>query len=366
MVKILYNGLGLSSTPSGVQYYTEYLIAEAFRHTDDKAYVLLTQNYGKSRVPEYPHSTFQINGRFHRIVFEHFCLPGIYKRNRFDILHCPAYILPWNFRGRSVVTVHDIIALDYPELCKTSNSLYFSLSLARSIQRADRIISVSEHVKNDIVRKLGIIPDKIAVTRLGVSPLFRPVSDSVILRSVRNKYRLPEHYLLFVGNIEPKKNLVRLIRAYNVVRRRSYPNLKLVLAGQLGWKYKAVTKVVSQWRLEEKVLFLGYVPLADLPSLYTMANLFVFPSLYEGFGLPPLEAMACGIPVVTSTAGALPETTAGYAIYADPFSESDLADKIEQGLSIDHRRTEQGMQYAQRQTWQKTWTETLAVYQSLL
>ena len=367
-MKILYNGLCINGNMAGVQYYADHIMREALKSSPEhyEFHALISRSYAGELPANGSYIRPIIHNRMHRILYEHSILNSISKR--YDITHCPAYILPGKLRGRGVITIHDTIALDFPELCKNSNALYFNLRMKRGIRDAAHIITVSEKAKEDIIRNCNISPDKITAIYPGIDPIFRHEENQQRIQEVKSKYALPDRYMLFTGNIEPKKNLPGLLRAYDILLRRGMGH-KLVIVGQWGWKYKDVLKCLEIPGLRENICFLNYVERADLPAIYSLAGLFVFPSIYEGFGFPPLEAMACGTPVVASYAGALQETTGGNAVYVDPYSPEDIASKIELCLTDDglrERLIRNGYSHACSFTWDKAWKQTLNVYKAIL
>lgn len=355
-MNILINGLQLSKKKSGVQYYCHHLYKYLQAWNGKKINIQL---FGGTS------SGYRnINARILRIVTENIMLPKFIRAHKFHLFHSPNYVLPLLLRKPSVLTVHDLITLDFPELCQFESVLYFRLFLRYSLKKADHIITVSETVKHDILKRYKIDPRKISVTHLGVSPLFCPCSDEIVLKT----YRIPGKYFLFVGNIEPKKNLIRLLKAFQFLVEGYGRNEYLVIAGQNGWKYGEVYKTVKQLGLENRIVFTGYVPETDLPALYSMAEVFVFPSLYEGFGIPPLEAMACGTAVVASDRGALPEVTGGNCLLADPLNPAEIASKIyclQTDSELKQEMIEKGRQWVKQFTWERTAEKTLAVYQSV-
>jgi len=289
MQKVLINGLQLSNKNTGVQYYTQNLYEEFFKQNNDKFNLHLIRSSS-------PGSHSPINNRFERILFENLSLPNYFRKNNFDLYHSPNYVLPFFTNIPSVLTIHDLLTLDYPELCQHESALYFNLFLPRSVKKAIKIIAVSNTVKNDILRHFNISEEKIKVIYHGVNPIFKKSFDEAILK----KYHLPDKYILFVGNIEPKKNLERVIKAFDLLKKNADIPHKLAIVGKKGWKYNTVFKTITELKIEKEVILCGYVPEGDLPVIYSMADLFVFPSLYEGFGIPPLEAMACEVPVLVS------------------------------------------------------------------
>ncbi|MBM3134809.1 MAG: glycosyltransferase family 4 protein, partial [Chloroflexi bacterium] len=226
-----------------------------------------------------------------------------------DIFHATEHLLP-PLRGvRTVFTFHDAIYALFPQYHLPMNRLFLGSMMPRFLRRADAIVTVSECSKRDAVRLYGIDPARIRVIYEGVDARFRPVTDPARLAQVRARYALPESYILYVGTIEPRKNLVALLEAFSAIynRQSAIGNRQLVIGGKKGWLYESFFSRLRELGLEGEMILPGYIADEDLPAMYSAASVFVFPSLYEGFGLPPLEAMACGTPVVCSNASSLPE-----------------------------------------------------------
>jgi glycosyltransferase involved in cell wall biosynthesis len=310
-----------------------------------------------------------LSGRLRRIAWEHAVLPFLARRHGLDLLHCPAYICPIVRALPTVVTVHDTIALDHPEWCRASNAWYFGLLLRHSISSADRVIAVSETTARDIARHVPGASRKVTVIHPGIDPLFRPVRDPDVLGGVRHRYDLPTRYVLYVGNLEPKKNLMRLILAFQRFRRRGNNAWDLVIAGGKTWGLSRQMEELRRQGQLQNVRFPGYVRREDLPCVYSQAGVFAFPSLYEGFGFPPLEAMACGTPVVASVCGALAETLAGAIVPVDAFSPESIADGLHTVVHDDilrQRLIEAGRARVSRFTWTDAARQTLAAYEQVL
>jgi glycosyltransferase involved in cell wall biosynthesis len=227
------------------------------------------------------------------------------------------------------------------------------------------VIVDSESTKRDVVRLYRKQAESINVVHLAADPCYRPIDDECSRTRVRERYGLPDRFLLYVGTIEPRKNLVRLIEAYKRVR-RDIGNAPLVLAGGLGWKYEGILKAAADPELDESVLMPGRIPDEDLPVLYSLASAFVFPSLYEGFGLPPLEALQSGCPVVTSNSSSLPEVVGDAGIQVDPRSTEEICEALIRIMSSEDLRQdlrERGLTRARRFSWARCAAETIAVYQ---
>jgi glycosyltransferase involved in cell wall biosynthesis len=262
-------------------------------------------------------------------IGEQFRIPLAIKREGVTLFHAPHYVLPPLVPCRSVVTIHDCIHLMFPQYLPNRLALsYARTSMAIATRRATRIMTVSETSKRDIVKFFGTNPDKIKVIynaydkRFGLEP---KVEDVV---RVRERYQLQDKFVLYVGNVKPHKNLERLLEAFHLLRQRGLGHVKLVLIGDDISKYASLRRAVHRYQLHQYVRFLGYVSEDTLAAMYRLATVFVFPSLYEGFGLPPLEAMASGTPVVTSNLSSLPEVAGEGAVLVDPYSPQAIADGL--------------------------------------
>ena len=287
--------------------------------------------------------------------------PGI------DLFHATDHLLPRFSRVKSVFTLHDLVFRFYPEAHKPLNRWFLSLMMPRFLQAADAVIAVSECTKRDAVRLYGLEEVEIPVIYEGVNRGFRPALPAAIAVA-RQKYSLPDSFLLCVGTIEPRKNLTSLLEAYRALMGRGVES-RLVIVGKKGWLYEGFFRRLRELGLEDKVIFPGFVADEDLPALYSAADLFVLPSLYEGFGLPLLEAMACGVPVVCSSTSSLPEIAGRAAVMVDPLDVSQLARALERVLEDSDLRASMrqvGLKQAAHFSWERTAKETLAVYRQVL
>jgi glycosyltransferase involved in cell wall biosynthesis len=256
----------------------------------------------------------------------------------------------------------------YPQLHTRSKQAFFPLTIRASARSADAIIAVSESTRADSIRLLGIPGEKIIATPLGVDPAFRPIRDLESLDVVRQRYNLPDRFILYVGLVEPRKNLSGLIRAYRSALEGGIAH-RLVVVGRFGWSYQQVLDEIEALGLQERVQFTGYIPQADLPIVYNLASLFVYPTLYEGFGLPALEAMACGTPVVTSNVASLPEIIGEAGVLIPPGDQQALSQALQDVLSDPGLQTHlaiKGPQQASQFTWERTARQTLQVYRQVL
>ena len=304
-----------------------------------------------------------LTASWHRL---HLPLPAERLAGDCDIFHSPDFSLPPLRSAHGVVTVHDLSFLRLPEHADPGLRDYLQKSVPLAVARAHRVLADSENTKRDLVELLKVAEDKISVVPAGVETRFRPVRDTVRLAEVRARYNLPEWFILSVGTLEPRKNLVRLIAAFAQMRRQTGLPHALVLAGKPGWLYQGIYDQVKQEGLQEHVLFPGFVADTDLPAVYTQADLLAFPSLYEGFGLPPLEAMACGTPVVCSNNSSLPEAVGSAALLVDATDVEGLADAMARVLgnaALRVRLGDLGRAQAARFTWQAAARKLLDAYQ---
>jgi glycosyltransferase involved in cell wall biosynthesis len=238
----------------------------------------------------------------------------------------------------------------------------------RFLQRADAIIAVSEHTRRDVTRLMGIPADRMTVIHGGVDQAFRPIEARAELERVRAEYDLPLRFVLFFGTLEPRKNLVTLLEAYAALLQEDPALAPLVVAGRKGWRYQESLRRIRDRGLTERVVLTDWVRDEDVPALLNLAQVLVFPSRYEGFGLPPLEAMACGTPVISSNAASLPEVVGDAGVLVEPLDAAALAAALRRVLQDEALRRElraKGLRQASRFTWERAARETLAVYEGL-
>jgi glycosyltransferase involved in cell wall biosynthesis len=256
-----------------------------------------------------------------------------------------------------------------PDAFKRANRVYLRWMARFSARRADQIITISESTRQDVIRWLGARPNKVRAIHCGVEPRFKPMRDEARLTTFRTARGLPENFILYLGTIEPRKNLIRLIDAYADLRRRGVTQWPLILAGGRGWHDTPILEHAAQADLGEALQFAGFVPDEEQPLWYNAATLFVYPSEYEGFGLPPLEALACGTPVVASNSSSLPEVVGDAAVLVDPTRSSAIADGIQRVLEdkpLRERLAEAGPEQSKAFTWRRMAEETLAVYRLVM
>jgi glycosyltransferase involved in cell wall biosynthesis len=291
-----------------------------------------------------------------------FGLPARMKRDRLDLFHDPVYPLPLRIRIPGVITVHDLSSYTDPGVHSLRSAAAARL-YPRHLRVARQVITDSEYTASRIRELFPWASDKLNVVHLGVSRQFRKVSDGMVLSEIAGKYDLPEEFLLFLGTLEPRKNLIGLLNAFQ----RAADDIphSLVIAGGLGWKYRDLMRIIAEHPRKDRIHLTGFVPDEELPALLSLARFLVYPSRLEGFGLPILEAMACGTPVMTSNCSSMPEIAGEAALLVDPLSEESMADglvRMGNSPSLREDLEEKGLARASLFSWDDTARRTLMVY----
>jgi glycosyltransferase involved in cell wall biosynthesis len=297
---------------------------------------------------------------------------------RIDLLHSPDFVSPPHLGGKDVITVHDLSFMVVPECAEPKLADFLGRTVPRAVRRADHIIAVSRQTRDDLVRLLDLPPNKVTVAYNGVDERFAPGAAPGKAADLRNSLGLPERFVLHVGTLEPRKNLTRLVEAYGLLLARnasqsgdsSLRDVGLVLAGRRGWLYEPVLAAAERVNAAGgRVVFVDFVRDDDLPALYNMAAVFAYPSLYEGFGLPAAEAMACGVPTLVSRDGALAEVVGDAALKVDAYSVEAIAGGLERLLVDEGLRShlaEAGPVQVSQFTWQAAARTVLDVYKELV
>lgn len=305
--------------------------------------------------------------RYNSIVWSRVISLQTKRFSDLDIVHNPGHYPLMKKMGRRMVsTIHDLTPVIHPAWHQIHRVISSKLLFPKLIRDSDRIIADSHNTKKDIMWYYGINDEKISVIHLGASEQYQPLAPRYA-EDVREKYHLDFPFLLFVGTLEPRKNLPTLLKAFAQVKEKNR-SVKLVIAGQKGWNYSDIFTTIAHLHIEKEVVFLNYVTHDDLPALYNAAEVFVYPSLYEGFGLPPLEAMQCGIPVITSDTSSLPEIMGDGGIMVNPFDTGAFAEKISLLLEDDRERKENiryNLARAGMFSWDRCARETAEVYDEI-
>mgnify|MGYP000549758417 CR=1 FL=1 len=354
---------------AGIGQYTQSLIAglaqEVSPDQGDEFIILQHRHDGHPLTPG-PHFKRRSTWTPCHHPLEQLTLPLEIWPLRLDLLHSPDYIPPFRRNCRSVITVHDLAFIHFPELLTAESARYYG-QIDQAVRDAEGIIAVSQSTKRDLMNLLGVPAHRVTVVYEAASPIFRVIQDPAVLEDVRARYSLPPRFILFLGTIEPRKNLPTLIQAYRLLRARDVP--PLVVAGAKGWLFDSVLTLVEQLGLGEQVLFTGGIPWADVPAFYNLAEVLVFPSLYEGFGLPPLEAMACGTPVIAANVSSIPEVVGDAGLLVDPNDAAALAAALARLLNDAALRQDlrcRGLARAAEFSWHRAARETLAVYRQAM
>jgi len=355
----------------GIGTYIRNLVAELGVIDRTSQYMLLTK-------PEDAATAATAGPNFRAVIetsrpyslAEQWRVPWAVARAHADLLHEPHYVLPPLTRCRTVVTIHDCIHLRFPEYLPNRAAYVYAHAMIRlAARKADRVLTVSDASKLDILHYTGVAPEKVVVVHNGLDARFAIVPDAEAVDRVRQRFQLDHPFVLYVGNIKPHKNLERLIAAFASMRADGPDGLKLVVIGDETSRHPGLRQAVHRHRLDKHVRFLGFQPAATLVTFYRLARAFVFPSLYEGFGLPPLEAMANETPVVTSNVSSLPEVAGGAALLVDPYDVASIADGIRRAVTDEPLRQDliaRGRIRAKEFSWARAATDTLAVYRQVL
>ncbi len=369
-MKIGINARGLSIPVGGVASYMDRLIPRLIRTDRTNDYVVF-------------HSSCRHVGSFagaqevfipprHPLLWENVWLSRAARKYGIDALFCPKNLVPL-FLPRTIKTIAVVLDLLYfPVMGERfseylwQDTLYMRLFLRRSLKRTDRIIAISENTRRDVDALCPAVGDRLTTVHLGVGPIREESLSEERRQFIRTRYGLNTPYIFYCGSLSPRKNIVRTLEAFAAIK-GNIPHNFVVTAGK-SWKDRPVFDAVKRLHLSDRFVKLGTVPVEDMPALYGMADMFVYPSLYEGFGLPVLEAMACGCPVLTSNTSSLPEVAGDAALTVDPRDASSIASgmlKILTDREEAERLRNKGLERARRFTWEKTARETIDVFNSL-
>lgn len=358
----------------GIGRYVRELVYALARLDDETGYLLFAAGQTDATVPAPPGENFtwapsRLTPRDYARLWHRLRLPMPVEwwTGRLDLFHATDFTLPPVQRGtRTLLTVHDLSFVRAPETAVPSLKAYLDRVVPRSVARADHILSDSEATRQDLIELYNTPPSKISVLYSGVDPTFAPASPAE-MAAVRVRYNIGDApFILSIGTVQPRKNYERLIEAFH---RLQIPGLKLVIAGGKGWLDSGVYARVTDLSLQDRVHFLGFAADEALPALYSAASVFAFPSLYEGFGLPVIEAMACGTPVVCSNTSSVPEVAGDAALLIDPFDIDGLSVALRRVLEDTALRrdlTDRGRVQAARFTWDTAASELLTQYRRLL
>lgn len=341
---------------TGIGYYTYNLVNQLKKYKNLK---LFFYNNEKSDLKVHD-----------RLYWENVDLVWQSYKDKLDIMHVVGFSGPLIKAGyKKITTVHDLIGMIFPENLGFMSRFYWKTWLPFCVKNSDIIISNSEHTKKDIVKYLGVDEKKINVTYLGANENFVKIDDKNILENVHKKYNLPEEFILYVGTIEPRKNISFLVEAFHEYIKSGSSKLKLVITGKKGWAYESLLKKIDELSLSNDVIFTDYIEDSDLVCVYNSCKFFCFPSLYEGFGLPVLEAMSCGKAVISSNSSSLSEIASDSAYLFDPYDKSELVKAIkilDTNKEIRIGFEIKSLKRAEYFNWSKTAKKTYDIYTNII
>jgi glycosyltransferase involved in cell wall biosynthesis len=345
----------------GIGTYIRNILVGLARRDPDTEFVVLCRPVDRDlNLPLGPNFRIVVEGAATYSFGEQLRIPLRLARERVRLVHEPHYVLPAAVPCRSIVTIHDCIHLMFPQyLPNRAAYVYARGAMWTATRKASRILTVSEASRRDILRFFDVPEDRVQVVYNAIDERFLDGPDEAAMDRVRQRYQLDHPFALYVGNIKPHKNVERLIAAFGRVRAAGLDELRLVIIGDEISKYPSLRQMVHRHQLDKHVRFLGFQPAATLSSFYRLARVFVFPSLYEGFGLPPLEAMACGVPVVTSNVSSLPEVAGDAALLVDPYDVDAIAGAIRRAVEDETLRQELSARGLARAR-QFSWTDSVA------
>ena len=323
--------------------------------------ICLKKNFALNTIPPQNKTSF----------WEEINIPNKIKHNKIELYHVPqnGVGLPVDKNCKFAITLHDVIPYKMPETVSDRYLKIFSDYIPEIIPKCDGIITVSNFSKNDIMKAFNFPENKIYVTHLASEDIYKPLDKNISKYIAKRYYSIDEDYILYVGGFSPRKNILGLIESFNKFISLYKKPIKLVIAGTKGKSYSTYRKRTEILNISDKVIFPGFISMDHLPYIYNAAKLFVYPSFYEGFGLPPIEAMACGIPVITSNTTSLPEVVGDGALLVNPKDQDDLCQAMLNILSDDNLKkklTSLGIQRASQLNWEKTASDTITIYNKII
>jgi hypothetical protein len=356
---------------TGIGTYTRQIVKYLLELDTKNDYFLFWSGKGYEHFKKYNNVRVSLSSRKHHRFWEQYYIPDIIKTKGVDIYHVPqnGIGLPENKNSIYVATIHDLIPYIMPETVGKGYLSKFISQMPKIMSSLDMIITVSEWSKKDIMRIFNIPDEKIKVTYLAADDMFVPMDKHIAHDFIRQKYEIDKDFILYLGGFSPRKNVKSILVAFSMIYKNLSKDYKVVIIGSSKDDHQFLNKLAQNLNIGDRVHFTGYVPYEDLPFFYNGADLFVYPSLYEGFGLPALEAICCGTPTITSNVSSIPEVVGDGALLINPFDTEELAKAMEQVLEDNEIKLDlinKGFTRASNFSWQKTASETLKAYESLL
>lgn len=332
------------------------------KEDEDNQVILPTDNFNIVKVPSSPYP-----------YWEQVLLPEYAKKDKVDILHCTSNTAPLSIKSKLVLTLHDIIYLEKLNFTKGTpyqimGNFYRRWNVPKVVKMASQIITVSDFEKNTIEKHFGYSDDKVKTIYNGVGKHFKRVDDQAILKQIKQKYSLPDHFIFYLGNTDPKKNVAGVLKALSILKKKGKLKTKLLMLDiDRNFLQQQLNNIADPGLIED-LEFCGYVPNQDLPAIYSQADMFLYPSLRESFGIPILEAMACGVAVITSNTSSMPEIALDSAEYCNPFDAESIADAIDifqENIELKNKLAIKGLERANFFSWTNNAKQTLDIYNSL-
>jgi len=356
---------------TGIGTYTYQLINNLSKIDSINNYIFFMSEYPNNMTLGKNISLVDISKGVNNGFWDDINLPNALNDKDIDLYHVPqnGVGLSMNNKYSSVITLHDVIPYRMPETVSERYLKIFSESIPNIVNGTNGIITVSNYSKNDILKTFDFPEEKIFVTPLASEPIYKPLDKLICKNIVKKKYSISEDYILYVGGFSPRKNIPGLIKAFSKLSYKNKHCIKLVIAGTKGQSYDNYQKLTEKLGISNKVVFPGFIPTIDLPFLYNAANLFVYPSFYEGFGLPPLEAMSCGIPIISSNLTSIPEVVGSSGILVDPHNIGEIATAMNNVLldkELSDKLSASGIRRASEFSWRKTAFETISSYNKII
>lgn len=360
----------LSTVHTGIQHYIRALLPQLVAQASGDEFVL----YGEQQYLPLPtgerirwvKGRSSLRSAVRRVLWEQTILPQLLRRDRIEVFFSPAFVLPLGWHRAGVVTVHDLNFEVSPHTIHPLRRAYLRRFTRWSVRRARKVIVISQAIALDLIRLYRAPAEKLTVIPYGLDEMFNPDYALQMATLAKQTYCLPEHYLLYVGTLEPRKNLPRLLEGYaRALSQAELPPLVLVGAG--GWQHKRICSMARDLQVDNRVFLAGYIPREHLPGVYASATALLYPSLYEGFGLPPLEAMGCGTPALVSNVSAMPEVVGDAAVLVDPYKAESIAQGILLVCTDDcvrQQSVQKGLERARQYRWDVAARQTLQVIES--
>lgn len=351
----------------GINVYTKNIIENLLEIDNENDYVFFYNSDSMlNSYSKYKNVKEVVINKKNKFLWDQYYIPKAVKSEKIDIIFNPKLSIPLFAPAKRILTMHGLEQFACPKVFKLFDNIYVHIMMPQFCRRANAVIVMSNTGKKDLIKYLHVKEDKIEPIYESYHKRFTVIDYEDELIRIKNKYNLPDKFLLFVGGLTPLKNFPNIIKAFNIVRKKI--PVKLVFAGFKRWKYSKDLELIKRLRLQKEIITLGFVPDDDLPYLYNLAQCFVFPSFYEGFGIPVLEAQACGCPVVSTKTGATPEVSGGAAMLVNPYNHREIAQAVYNVLTEDdlkEKLVKSGTENVKKYNWLETAKKTLQLFEKV-